>query len=173
MFETETGLFSQNGMLPSRANIRALFDSPDAALRRTARGSWLSHNRTSIARLLTLIERIVHSAKPGIVLGLMTGERFYEGYDFDNWAKTLKGSGASVMWGPGGGFGMDETPDKAFEKANQIGRQCAYLPDFVGKSSPELKIFHIVRSAKASESQCMRRLFTWRRVVPARFSMCR
>ena len=63
------------------------------------REAWLQHNRNTIARLFTLIEKTVHDINPAMPLGFMTGDRFFEGYDFDNWAKILAGpNNVQVMW---------------------------------------------------------------------------
>jgi hypothetical protein len=141
IFERETGIFSSNGMAVSRENIRLLFNNNDLTLRDSARRAWLSHNRAGIKRLFELIEKTVHTVDPKLMLGFMTGERFYEGFDFDTWAYALKGSAGEVRWRPGGGFYTDSRPDDGFEKANQIGRQCAYLPEFVNIIQSEIENF--------------------------------
>lgn len=76
--------------------------------------------------MLRAIEQAIHALKPGLPLGLMTGDRFWEGYDFARWARTLSGPGrAPVMWRPGDGFYSDERPIALVDKAHQVGRQVA------------------------------------------------
>ena len=81
--------------------------------------------------------------------------------------QTLKGVGKRDV-GTGRRVYMDETP-VMFEN-NQIGCQCAYLLDFVGKSSPELKIFHIVRPQKR-QNHNGEAVFTWRRGCTGAFNV--
>ena len=98
----------ESGTKHTRASLKAgLFEGP-AEPRLALRKAWLAHNRGTIERLLALIERTVHELRPGLPLGFMSGERFYEGYDFDRWARVLAGpAGAPVYWRPGGGFYED------------------------------------------------------------------
>ncbi|UCH36010.1 MAG: hypothetical protein JSV65_06565 [Armatimonadota bacterium] len=114
------------------------------------RRAWLEHNRGVIARLFKLIEETVHAARPGLELGFMTGDRFYEGYAFRRWAETLSGPAkAAVRWRPGGGFYSDEAPMGLVSKAHDLGRQAAALPDAVTVVQSELENFpyHLLRKS--------------------------
>nr|MDO8086303.1 hypothetical protein [Candidatus Sigynarchaeum springense] len=108
----------------------------------TMRRRWLDHNRNTIANLLQLIERTVHSINPCIELGLMTGDRFYEGYAFARWADILAGPGkVAVMWRPGGGFYEETVPSDLFMKSHDIGRQVSVLPESVLQIQSEVENF--------------------------------
>ena len=92
----------------------------------------------------------MHGVKPGLPLGFMTGDRFYEGYDFARWAKTLAGpDDAPVRWRPGGGFYSDETPLLLVDKAHAVGRQVAALPTDVRVIQSELENFPYQRLRKS------------------------
>ncbi len=106
------------------------------------RRRWLEHNRNKIADLLSRVERAVHSVSPGLPLGMMTGDRFYEGYDFGSWTVALSGDDRSpVIWRPGGGFYWDDRLSGMFEKAHDIGRQTAALPGEVDVIQSEIENF--------------------------------
>jgi len=75
----------------TRETLVAALDAGSLQEQLHLRGEWLERNRRVIDNLLRNIERAVHQVKPGLPLGFMTGDRFYEGYDFERWAKTLSG----------------------------------------------------------------------------------
>jgi hypothetical protein len=135
-FSTEVGISY------TRMALVAAFDSGSNDEKIAVRRLWLAHNRDTIDHILRVVERAVHSVKPGLPLGFMTGDRFYEGYDFERWAKTLAGPDqAPVRWRPGGGFYSDETLLNLVDKSNAIGRQVASLPSFVTTVQTELENF--------------------------------
>ncbi|MHB8520891.1 MAG: alpha-amylase family protein [Limisphaerales bacterium] len=124
----------QTGRDFTRETLVAAFNSGSWEERLALRRRWLDHNRATIDELFRLIERTVHRVKPGLPLGFMTGDRFYEGYDFATWAGTLAGPDhGAVRWRPGGGFYSDESLAGLVGKAHDIGRQVSQLP-------PEVKI---------------------------------
>ena len=114
--------------------VRAL--SKDFSLRRR----WLEHNRRIIQELLSIIRRAVDSVDPSIEVGFMTGDRFYEGYDFSHWAEAISGD-SPARWRPGGGFYWDDVPMGLVEKAHDVGRQVASLPVWVETIQSELESF--------------------------------
>ena len=115
------------------------------------RQTWLQHNRNTISRLFVLIEKTVHQISPGLPLGFMTGDRFYEGYDFDNWARILAGPNhAPVMWRPGGGYYNDNTTTELVGKSHDIGRQVSGLPQEVVSIQSEIENFPYQRLKKAA-----------------------
>ena len=141
----------ESGTNYTRASLRAALTTGDpehcAALRR----AWLAHNRATIGRLLTLIEQTVHAVKPGLPLGFMTGDRFFEGYDFDNWAEALAGTNrAPVYWRPGGGFYEDSTPAGLVGKSHDVGRQVSFLPPSVRSIQSEIENFPYQRLKKSA-----------------------
>ncbi len=134
----------------TRDSLGKALDTGPVETKLAVRRAWLRHNRDTIGRLLTLIERSVHELKPGLPLGFMTGDRFYEGYDFDRWAEILAGpDGAEVMWRPGGGNYTDERLDGIAEKAHCIGRQTALLPGSVVSIQSEVESFPYQRLRKS------------------------
>ncbi|MCX7426758.1 MAG: hypothetical protein NTW96_14165 [Planctomycetia bacterium] len=145
IFEQETG----NRF--TRESLAAAFTTGGEAERLAIRKAWVQHNRDTIARLFTLVEETVHKAKPGLPLGFMTGDRFYEGYDFDRWAGVLSGPGhAEVWWRPGGGFYNDEWMPGLAQKSHAVGRQVAVLPDSVVVIQSEIENFPYQRLMKSA-----------------------
>lgn len=147
-------LFNQeNGGSYTRESLRAAFNQADLQAKLAVREAWLAHNRKTMIRLLVWIEQTVHALKPGLPLGFMTGERFFEGFDFDGWAKALSGPGsAEVMWRPGGGNYTDEWLDGIAQKAHQIGRQIALLPPSVISIQSEIESFPYQRLRKSEHA---------------------
>lgn len=104
------------------------------------RSAWLQHNRNTITRLFELIETTVHGVKPGLVLGSMSSDQFYEGHDFNSRARALSGPGnAPVMWRPGGGFYTEDCLRDLVGKSHDIGRQVASLPETVVSIQSEIE----------------------------------
>ncbi len=145
IFEQETGAKQ------TRTSLKAgLFEGP-AEPRMALRKAWLAHNRATIGRLLALVERTVHQQRPGLPLGFMTGERFYEGYDFDHWANVLAGpEDAPVYWRPGGGFYEDSSTSGLAGKSHEVGRQVSLLPPKVISIQSEIENFPYHRLKKAA-----------------------
>lgn len=145
-------IFAQeSGTNYTRASLRTALTAGGPKESTELRKAWLVHNRATIARLLALIEQTVHAAKPGMPLGFMTGDRFFEGYDFDRWAAALAGSSHSpVYWRPGGGFYEDSSPGGLVGKSHDIGRQIAFLPSSVVAIQSEIENFPYQRLKKAS-----------------------
>jgi hypothetical protein len=86
-------------------------------------------------------------------LGFMTGDRFFEGYDFDHWADALAGPGrAPVYWRPGGGFYEDSSLSGLVAKSHDIGRQIALLPPSVLSIQSEIENFPYQRLKKAAHT---------------------
>jgi hypothetical protein len=126
----------------SRAELKTAFNEGAIDQKLDLRKKWLEHNRQTISDLMTLIEKTVHEISPKMSLGFMTGDRFYEGYDFDRWAEILAGpNGTEVMWRPGGGFYEDNMLCGFVSKSHDIGRQISTLPDFVRNIQSEIENF--------------------------------
>ena len=135
----------------TRETLKAAFITGTDEQRVALRRAWIRHNTDTIARLLRLIETSVHEVKPGLPLGYMTGDRFYEGYAFDEWARILAGAGkAEVRWRPGGGFYRDERPDELAMKSHDLGRQVSILPADVVSIQSEIENFVYERLAKSA-----------------------
>jgi len=137
----------------TRETLSAVFDTGTLEQRLAWRMRWLEHNRATLDNLFGAIEQAVHAQKPGLELGFMTGDRFWEGYDFARWAHTLSGRGhAPVRWRPGGGFYNDERPIEMVSKAHDVGRQAAALPPEVVVIQSELENFPYQRLRKAAHT---------------------
>jgi hypothetical protein len=135
----------------SREELRRVFNESDIKVKLRVREEWLQHNRNTISNLFRLIERTVHTADPKIKLGFMTGDRFFEGYDFDNWARILSGPDSTeVMWRPGGGFYTDINTNDLSGKSHDIGRQVSQLPARVRSIESEIECFPYQRLKKAA-----------------------
>ena len=133
---------SECGTAHTRESLKRAFTTGSVQDKVTVRKAWLQHNRDMIADLFALIEQTVHSARPGLPLGFMTGDRLYEGYDFDNWARILSGPDkAEVLWRPGGGFYKDERLPDLTGKSHDIGRQVSLLPDNITRIQSEIENF--------------------------------
>lgn len=145
IFEKETGTAY------TRQSLQKAFLSGTHAERMTLRKAWVQHNRDTIGRLFELIERTVHEQRPGLPLGFMTGDRFFEGYDFDRWADILSGpKGAEVRWRPGGGFYQDDVPAGMAGKSHDVGRQVSLLPEHVVAIQSEIENFPYQRLKKSA-----------------------
>jgi hypothetical protein len=135
--------FSQQvGTRFTRETLVSAFDVGTLDVKIGLRRAWLEHNRGVIDNLFRNIEEVVHEVNPSLALGFMTGDRFYEGYAFERWARTLSGPGhAPVRWRPGGGFYSDESPLGLVSKAHDLGRQVSALPPEVQIIESELENF--------------------------------
>lgn len=135
----------------TRESLKEEMDQGPIDKKLKLRANWLQHNRNSIARLFSLIEKTVHEVKPEIPIGFMTGDRFYAGYDFENWAKILSGpNNIPVMWRPGGGAYNDFSPYGFIAKAHDIGRQVSELPNEVVSIQSEIENFPYQQLRKAA-----------------------
>ena len=137
----------------TRDTLKEAFNSGTLEEKLKIRKDWLEHNRRTVSRLFALIEKTVHGARPDLPVGFMTGERYFEGYDFEAWVKILSGTaGGEVMWRPGGGFYSDERMVGLVEKAHQIGRQVSLLPDSVVSIQSEVENFPYQRLKKSVQT---------------------
>jgi hypothetical protein len=140
----------------NRTSLRAALSSGDRTEKLRLRLAFLQHNRDTLSDLFRFIEKKVHGAVPDLPLGFMTGDRFYEGYDFDTWAEVLAGpQKATVMWRPGGGAYRDERMANFIDKAHDIGRQVALLPGEVRCIESEVESFPYQRLKKSAHATAM------------------
>jgi hypothetical protein len=142
----------ESGVLYSRESLQRAMNNGTIEEKIKVREAWLQHNRNTISRLFSLIEKTVHSVDPLLPLGFMTGDRFFEGYDFTNWAGILAGpDSAEVMWRPGGGYYSDISTNDLAGKSHDIGRQVSLLPGNVKSIESEIECFPYQRLKKAAE----------------------
>ena len=148
---TCVALFSERmGRQFTRESLLRAFSEGARAEKLDIRRAWLEQNRRTMARLFALIEETVHAIAPDMPLGFMTGDRFFEGYDFDGWANVLAGpNNVEVLWRPGGGTYTDERLADIIGKAHDIGRQTALLPQSMKRIQSELESFPYQRLKKS------------------------
>ena len=140
------------GVLYSRESLKKMLNERSINEKLKIRKEWLQHNRNTISALFSLIEKTVHSVGPGIPLGFMTGDRFFEGYDFDNLVRILAGrDSVEVMWRPGGGYYNDINTNELAGKSHDIGRQVSLLPGNVKSIESEIECFPYQRLKKAAD----------------------
>lgn len=146
----------ESGIRHIRESLKVAFNDGSTEAKLEVRRAWLQHNRDTISRLFRLIEKAAHEIKPGLPLGFMTGDRFFEGYDFDKWAEVLSGpNGAEVMWRPGGGTYTDVSLDAIAHKAHAMGRQTDMLPEDVISIQSELESFTYERLKKSAHATAL------------------
>jgi hypothetical protein len=140
----------ENRVSFTRASLLAALEGAPTAERNHWRDRWLDHNRALIARLLRTAAEAVFRIEPTIQMGFMTGDRFYEGYDFAAWAEALTGEQAGPpRWRPGGGFYADDAYLGLVDKAHAMGRQVSQLPQTITVIQSEIENFPYQRLRKS------------------------
>lgn len=141
----------ESGTKYTRESLKKAVNEGPVEEKLRLRKVWLQHNRNTIARLFRLIEETTHEIRRAMPLGFMTGDRFFEGYDFAAWAKILAGPDhVPVIWRPGGGFYQDLNTAELAGKSHDIGRQVSRLPDEVVSIQSEIENFPYQRLKKAA-----------------------
>jgi hypothetical protein len=134
----------------TRQEVLAAADQGSLAEKLAFRRTMLQHNRDTLNDLFQSIGGYIHDRQPDMPLGFMTGDRFWEGYDFARWADTLSGTTmAPVLWRPGGGYYEDSQTGGLVDKSHAIGRQVSRLPDHVVAIQSEIENFPYQRLKKA------------------------
>ncbi|MBQ3094875.1 MAG: hypothetical protein IJC53_00380 [Clostridia bacterium] len=129
---------AEHGTAYTRESLHAALSEFDPTLRK----KWLAHNEKAICDLLQTIGRTVRAVDESIVLGAMTGEHYFEGYDFARRSEALSEGGKyEIMWRPGGGAYEDFNFESIVQKVEGIGRQNAYMPDYVTTIHHEIENF--------------------------------
>ena len=143
-------LEKETGQPWTREQIRAAADQGTIAEKLAFRKTLLHHNRDTLNDLFAAIGTYVHERDPVMPLGFMTGDRFWEGYDFDRWGDTLSGkTGSQVMWRPGGGYYEDSNTGALVNKSHGIGRQVSKMADHVVSIQSEIENFPYQQLKKA------------------------
>lgn len=133
-----------------RQSLAAALQQPPTPDRNNWRSRWVEHNRRMITTILRHAAEAVHRVNPTIPLGFMTGERFYEGYAFEEWAEALTGTESGpARWRPGGGFYTDDAYMGLVDKAHEVGRQVARLPANITHIQSEIENFPYQRLRKS------------------------
>jgi hypothetical protein len=132
----------------TRESLLAALDDPDEARRVLLRRRFITRNGRVLTNLLSLIRETIHGVDPGIELGMMSGELFWEGSPFADWTRALQ----ATCWRPGGGFYDDSRPGNMIEKAHSIGRQISAMPPEVTVVHSEIENFPYQSLNKAARS---------------------
>ena len=141
----------ETGILYTRESLKKAMNEGPAEEKIKIREAWLRHNRNTISKLFRLIETTVHEVNPVLPIGFMTGDRFFEGYDFDTWAGILAGPNkVEVKWRPGGGYYNDINTNDLAGKSHDVGRQVSVLPREVVNIQSEIECFPYQRLKKAA-----------------------
>jgi len=136
----------------TREELKHAFNQENSEKRLAIRRAWLAHNSQTIEGLLRFIEKVVHGISPEMTLGFMDGGRYYEGAGAEDWAHALGGPDkAEVLWRPGGGNYTEECLDSVIEKAHEVGRVIAVLPDNVVCIQSEIENFPYQRLDKSEQ----------------------
>ncbi|MHB0936879.1 MAG: hypothetical protein ACYC6A_10855 [Armatimonadota bacterium] len=144
---------AESGRSWTREQLCEAFIGGAPAERLAMRKLWLSHNRRTMRELLAHIRAAVDAVDPALPVGLMSGENFYSGFAYDEWARALAGAqGTPVMWRPGGGFYTDDWTGGLLAKTHSIGRQTAALPAAVAEVQSEIENFPYQRLKKAAST---------------------
>ncbi|MCC6443995.1 MAG: hypothetical protein IT210_11140 [Armatimonadetes bacterium] len=135
----------------TRESLQEAFNAGPIEDRLLWRRRWLEHNRRMIGDLMAAIRKTVDSTDSRLPLGSMSGEIFYGGCGYGEWAEALKGrQNVPVKWRPGGGFYTDAAPGEMFGKAHSIGRQSEQLPLSVTDIQSEIECFPYQRLKKSA-----------------------
>ena len=125
------------------------------------RRAWILQNSNTIKNLFKTIAEVVYTAAPDTTLGFMTGDRFMEGYDFKGFSEALSDGGKhKIMWRPGGGAYTDYTNDHIILKSEKMGRETAYLPEYVDIIQSEIENFPYQLIKKTPRSTAMEAAWT-------------
>ena len=120
------------GFTGTHADLVAFFADEQEGLAR--RRGLMDLNREAFADLYAYVEKIVHAVNPKIQLGMMDGgwgPSWIDGHGYDTNAKALSPKGETLLCRPGGGFYREsDTFESMVGKANGVGYECAWLPDF-------------------------------------------
>jgi hypothetical protein len=135
------GCLEKFGSLNREELIRA-FTSDDYDVRKSHRERWLAFYREKLNAIYRIIEEAVHSVNPGAAIGFMCCNSGGDGSGMDEWAEISRGAGGEVLCRPGGGLYADTIPERVMEKANRIGLQMRYLPDWAGAQA-EIECFPV------------------------------
>jgi len=132
-------LFNEaNGTTHTRESLHIAFDEGSRDEKKKIRRAWILQNGISIHKLLSLVEETIHSIRPGIPLGRMQHNLFYEGYDLIGDVQALSGSGqVPVKFRPGGG-GYPNPADIG-RQTLAIGRHVGFIPDDVVDIQTEIE----------------------------------
>ena len=123
----------------TRESIRAAFDVGTRAEKLQLRKQWIDHSGRQLHRVLSLVEETVHAIKPGLPLGRMPTEQFYEGWLVEGDRDALSGPGhAPVKWRPGG---HANEPSKLLKGADQLGRAVGFIPESETDIQSEIENF--------------------------------
>jgi len=139
----------------TRESLKTAINSTDAAESFIVRKAWLRHNNGIMWDVMNQVRVAVDSVNPGLPVGLMCGESFYNGYGFGEWLEELSRDAQKPgMLRPGGGFYTDATPIAILQKAHSLGRQTAEVAKSVVDIQSEIECFPYARLGKSIKMTC-------------------
>lgn len=137
-----------NGTEYTRDTLRKAFRS-NVELRKL----WLDKQSLAMKELFDVLSDTVRSVDKKITLGFMCGEWINEGNDFPLWCAALSENGKyEIMLRPGGSaYSDDKYCDYVFT-SGEVGRQNAYIPEYVTSVQNEIENFPHPTFGKTSKS---------------------
>ncbi len=137
-----------NGTEYTRDTLRKAFRS-NVELRKL----WLDKQSLAMKELFDVLSDTVRSVDKKITLGFMCGEWINEGNDFPLWCAALSENGKyEIMLRPGGSaYSDDKYCDYVFT-SGEVGRQNAYIPEYVTSAQNEIENFPHPTFGKTSKS---------------------
>lgn len=137
-----------NGTEYTRDTLRKAFRS-NVELRKL----WLDKQSLAMKELFDVLSDTVRSVDKKITLGFMCGEWINEGNDFPLWCEALSENGKyEIMLRPGGSaYSDDKYCDYVFT-SGEVGRQNAYIPEYVTSVQNEIENFPHPTFGKTSKS---------------------
>lgn len=139
----------------TRESLKAALNSADPEYAMQVRKAWLHSNSDKMLDVMHQVRVAVDSVKPGLPVGLMCGESFYNGYGFGEWLEELsRDADKPGMLRPGGGFYVDTTPTAILQKSHSIGRQSAEVGKYVVDIQSEIECFPYARLGKSLKMTC-------------------
>lgn len=137
-----------NGTEYTRDTLRKAFRS-NVELRKL----WLDKQSLAMKELFDVLAHTVRSVDNRITLGFMCGEWINEGNDFPLWCAALSENGKyEIMLRPGGSaYSDDKYCDYVFT-SGEVGRQNAYIPEYVTSVQNEIENFPHPTFGKTSKS---------------------
>lgn len=137
-----------NGTEYTRDTLRKAFRS-NVELRKL----WLDKQSLAMKELFDVLSDTVRSVDKKITLGFMCGEWINEGNDFPLWCAALSENGKyEIMLRPGGSaYSDDKYCDYGFT-SGEVGRQNAYIPEYVTSVQNEIENFPHPTFGKTSKS---------------------
>ncbi len=133
------------------ALVKAMADPEGSDLRL----AWIRFGQQSMAAIAGLIAEAVHSVAPDCPMGFQHCGHEWGLYNGPDWRPVFDAmadaTGRPVGSRPGGGFYADHAPRGMIDKAFDIARQCARVPERVSIICPEVENFTHTAMGKTAQ----------------------